>query len=348
MDGKHFQDYYKRLAKESILKAVLCGLVVGFIALFITAAFFWFFGVQQVWLVAIVFAVAFGASAPLFYYKRFKPTTKMIAKRVDAMGLEERLLTMTELEGDQSYIAKRQREDALAALKTVKASWVKIAVSVPLIIAVAVSCVFGAGMTTVSVLAARGVIESGGNIINPPEDDTPKEITVSYEVEEGEGEIVGVDGGEPFQIVMEGDDASPVMAVPEDGWAFVQWSDGLEYPYRQDFAIKESMTIYAIFGELQEDEGEGEGEGEEGDESSDKPPKDGESNGKDSQESDKQGPGAGGDYVANNQIKDGKTELEDAVFDNAYEDAVEDMNESGDYTDEDKKIIGGYFDSIRK
>ena len=351
MADLHFRDYRKRLVKEGVLKSALCALIVGSIATFIAATVFWIVGMEKekVWIVvtvcSVVFVVFAGASMPLFYFKKFQPTTKAIAQRVDALGLEERLITMTELEGDTSFIAKKQREDALAALKTVQAAWVKIAVSLPLIIAVSVSCVFGVGMTTVSVLAASEIIDSGGEIINP--DDEPKEFDVVYEVQEGEGEIIGLDGGAPFQRVFEGDDALPVMAVPEDGYAFVEWSDGNEDPYRQDLRIKESMTIYAIFGELTEGDGEGmEGEGE-GDEPADKPAE-GEGNGQSQDQDSPPGSGAGGNYEENNQYLDGDKKLEDAIYDNAYEDAINDMTENGEYTEEDKSIIGGYFDSIKK
>lgn len=351
MADLHFRDYRKRLVKEGVLKSVLCALIVGSIATFIAATVFWLVGMEKekVWIVLtvclIVFFIFAGGSMPLFYFKRFKPTTKAIAKRVDALGLEERLITMTELEGDTSFIATRQREDALAALKTVQAAWVKIAISVPLIIAVSVSCLFGAGMTTVSVLAASDIIESGGEIINP--EDEIKEFDVIYEVQEGEGEIIGLDGGAPFQRVFEGDDALPVMAIPEDGYAFVEWSDGNEDPYRQDLRIKESMTIYAIFGELTEGDGEGmEGEGE-GDEPADKPAE-GEGNGQAQDQDPSPGSGSGGNYEENNQYLDGDKKLEDAIYDNAYEDAINDMTENGEYTEEDKSIIGGYFDSIKK
>lgn len=347
-----FRDYRRRLVTEGFLKSLFCALIVGSIATFIAATIFWFVGIKKelAWVVAIVCAGVFvlfgGVSLPLFYFKRFQPTTKEIAKRVDELGLEERLLTMTELEGDTSFIAQKQREDALAALTTVQAAWVKIAVSIPLIIAMSVSCICGAGMTTVSVLAAQDVLDNGGEIVNP--DDEPKEYEVLYEIEDGEGEIRGVDGGDVFQVVFEGDDALPVIAVPEDGYAFVEWSDGNQDPYRQDVNIRENMTIYAIFGALEEGDGEGEGEGEgEGDQASDKP-SEGEG---DSSSQDGEGPpsnGAGGSYEENNQYLDGDKKLEDAIYDNAYEDAVGDMTENGEYTEEDKSIIGGYFESIKK
>ena len=161
MAGKLFKKYYSRLAREGILKSALCGMVAGFSTLFVVSLILWLTNESIFW-VAIVSGVAAGlATAPLFYYKKFKPTTKEIARRVDDLGLEERVLTMTELENDESYIAMRQREDTIAALQTVNAGLLTIVVSVPLIIATCTTGVFGIGMNVVTGLSAAGVLESG-------------------------------------------------------------------------------------------------------------------------------------------------------------------------------------------
>ena len=346
MSSKLFKKYHSRLAKEGIIKSLLCGLLIGFSALVLVAGLFWLMAWKAVWVCAPVFVVITAASAWAFYHFKFHPTTKDIARRVDELGLEERMITMTQLEGDESYIAMRQREDALAALNTVSAGLIKLAVSVPLIISVAVAGIAGIGMTAVSALSAAEVIPDGQAILNPPaEEPEIKYFEVLYEVQEGEGMIEG----EVFQIVEEGKNALGVMAVPDDEWTFVQWSDGLEDPYREDLEIKENMTIYAIFGELEEGEdgmpGNGEGEGE-GDQPSDQP---GEGEGEGDNEgepSDKPGNGNGGKYEEINQIIDGETYYGDE-YDGAYEDAMDDM-EGGDYSDDEREIVGGYLDNIEK
>lgn len=66
---------------------------------------------------------------------------------------------MTELENDPSFIALKQREDALSSLGKVNTSLLKFAISVPLIASVAVVGLFGAGMTTVSALSAAAYQE---------------------------------------------------------------------------------------------------------------------------------------------------------------------------------------------
>ena len=87
-----FKKYRSRVVKEGILKAVVCGLIVGFAVLIVTALAFWFAGVPWgLWLSIALFAAATGASVPALYFLKFKPTAKAIAKRIDQLGLEERM-----------------------------------------------------------------------------------------------------------------------------------------------------------------------------------------------------------------------------------------------------------------
>ncbi|MCH5164703.1 MAG: hypothetical protein J1F36_06790, partial [Clostridiales bacterium] len=118
---KLFDKYYSRLAREAMLKAFIIGFIAGFAVNIVIAFVTLFFTDFKLW-----FVVALGAgiivtaiTALLLYFKAFKPTTKKIASRIDSLGLEERLITMTELENDESYIAMRQREDAKAKLNEV-------------------------------------------------------------------------------------------------------------------------------------------------------------------------------------------------------------------------------------
>ena len=297
-------------------------------------------GWKAVWICAIIFAVITAGVAVLLFKFKFKPNKKQVAKRVDELGLEERMLTMAELEGDDSFIAKRQREDALQALSTVNASFIKFAISLPLIIAVSISGVLGLGMTTVSALSAAGVIQGGDEIINPDPEPELKQFEIFYEILDGEGMIIGetAESG-PFQIVLEGHDALPVIAIPDEGYIFIGWDDGPMDPYRVDTNITESRTYYALFAEADEgdDESEDEGEGE-----GDRPQKN--EAGKESS-----GSGAsGGKYEPNNQVIDGETYYGGELFEGAYEEAVDKVNKDGDMDDKDKDVVGGYFDGIRE
>ena len=335
MSGKLFKKYYQRIAREGFIKALLCGLSVGFGVLLLSSAIMWFVNEKLFWLAIILFAVTSALSVWLFYIKVFKPTTKKIAMRVDALGLEERVLTMTELEGDQSFIAMRQREDTLAALKTVNASMLSVIVSVPLIIVTCLMGVFGVGMTTVAALSASGVIKSGKDII----DDVTAPPIVTYEVTyevKGDGGIIE---GEIFQVVEAGQTAMPVMAVADDGWAFLEWSDGNGDPYHILENVTEDVTIYAVFEEIVDgDDGEGVGGG---DEASDLPKDDGGGG-----QGTGAGPGVGGEYVPSNQVIDGETYYgkEYAI---AFEDMIERLSQNAELPKELRDLISSYFETIR-
>lgn len=186
-----FKKYRSRVVKEGILKAVVCGLIVGFAVLIVTALAFWFAGVPWgLWLSIALFAAATGASVPAFYFLKFKPTAKAIAKRIDQLGLEERIITMMELEKDESFIAMKQREDALAAMKKADHMLIKVVVTTALVVAVSVTGAFGVGAGTVSALYTAGVIPSGMDLLHRVTAKDPGTYTVSYSISDGQGSIL--------------------------------------------------------------------------------------------------------------------------------------------------------------
>lgn len=52
----------------------------------------------------------------LSYYLWLKPRKKEVLKRIDALGLKERIITMEELKQEETVMAKKQRQDALEHL----------------------------------------------------------------------------------------------------------------------------------------------------------------------------------------------------------------------------------------
>ncbi len=354
MAGQFFKKYYSRLAKEAILKSLVCALIVGFSALLLSAAAFYFFAGRLFWISFIIFAVCVGGTFPIFYFKKFRPNKKQVAKRIDDLGLEERVLTMTELEGDDSYIAKMQRADTVSAISRLNASMIKIIVSVPLIIALSCVGVAGAGMATVSSLAAAGVIKPGDELIEDFVEPDPVFYTVTYLVE-GDGYVVGVtdDAGEE-QLVEAGKDSLPVTAIAEEGWMFIGWQEDentSETRFEKD--VKKDLTFTALFEEAEYGEpGEGEeGEGEEGD-SDDAQPSDPSSgdgdttNGGEENENEGDNNAAGGAYQPNNQVIDGNTYYGDIYADKS-EEIKDSMNADGDLTDEDRDLFNDYWNAIK-
>ena len=343
MDNK-LKQYHVKLSQEAWLKSLLFGLSIGFAAMFVAAMVFWLTEAKYFWIAIVIWAgVSLGATLICYFFK-FKPSLRKVASRVDELGLEERMITMTQ-DGDESYMARRQREDALAALGTINSKLFKFMISVPLIVASCVLAVFGTGMTTVAGLAAGGYIKGGNEIIEEITKEPPVEYEITYEAGEG-----GMIDGDMFQIVVEGGDAPGVMAVPEEEYIFVEWSDGVQNPYREDTNIKESFTVTAVFQYVEDSEGdEGEGEGEQ---PSDKPgeeegnPQPGEPNGDPSEQKPGDNTQAGGRYEAQNQMRDGETYYGDE-YEDVFNDAMEEVSQDGDLTDDQRDIIGDYFGAIQ-
>jgi len=346
MSDTFLKEYYSRLAKESLLKSLLYGLIVGFSALFLTATGIWIAGAKQFWISFIVFAAAFGGAVPIFYFKKFKPTAEQIAFRMDRLGLEERMITMNELKNDNSYIARRQREDAQEKMRTVRATQLKLVVpKLPIALSI-VAAIVGGGMCAVAALSGQGVINSGAEII----DDIFSEPPMEYEVEYLESEGGMVEGEELFQLVKEGDDALPVLAVPLENYMFVGWSDGFSDPYREDLNVQGDISVTAMF--MMAGSGGGEGGDGSGDGDSDqkKPPKEGENGdqgGEDgSDSSDSETTSGGGKYDPVNQVIDGSIYF-GSVYDDAYEEVLKALMEDEDMPQYLKDMILKYFNTIR-
>ncbi len=257
MANNAFRKYRTRIAREGVLKAILLSTCIGFAALALTVLFSWFFGFKAgLWLgLGLLVAVSAGL-APVFYCKLYRPTTKAIAKRVDELGLEERVLTMVELENDSSFVAMRQREDTYRALGTVNHMLVKVAVSAALIITFGVGIMIGASAITVGGLYVADVIPSGMELIEDGTKGLPNTYTLVYSVNSNKGGSIIMYNddwaGKAMSVeeeitVMEGENAPAVLAVEAENYIFVGWTDGVTEAYRQDLAVKGDLKVEAVF-----------------------------------------------------------------------------------------------------
>ena len=353
MSGKIFKQYYARVAKEGILKAVFCGLIVGFSVMLVAATAFWLLGNRTwIWLSLLFCPMMAGVTAPIFYHAKFKPNTKKLAKRIDELGLEERILTMTQLEGDESYIAMKQREDAQAAIQRVNPKLLKFAVSVPLVIALSLVAVVSTGVTTVFALGEK----TGKEIIEEAKLANIPEYEIIYEID-GEGEIAG----EMFQIVKEGESGTEIEAVPAPNWVFDSWLEledddpNKTNPVHIVKNAEKHVVLTAVFMELTdaeeewlEGEGEGPGWGQKDPHGSEKLPlKEGEGPKKPGapEDSDKDG-GAGGESSENGKVIDGNTDYGDEI-DATQGEAESDVSQDSDLEGEVGEVIGDYYGSIQ-
>lgn len=337
MDGKQlFNKHISRLKWEGVLRACLLGLAVCFAVVFVVTALLVLLSVyEKIWIPFVAGAGALILCTPLAYFAFYRPNALDVARRLDKTGLEERVITMTELAGDQSLMAVMQRRDATATLQKVSKKAIKVAFPIALVIACLVCLVPATATAAYYSMVSNGSV---GPIVPPP---PPETFQVVYDVwEEGGGEILE----DPIQEVIRGEDSILVEAVPLEGYAFDSWSDGSTDPVRQEINVQDNMYLVAKFapvGDGVPGEGEGEGEGEAS--KGDKPPADGGSS--ESQPQQKPNSQGSGKYDPANQVIDGQTYYGD-VFLEYYEQAMKELAENTTMSEELREIIKAYFDIL--
>lgn len=119
-------EFKKKAKKQNIIKAGLCSVAISLLFNIPFLIAFWIMDYKYKFIIcAGIFIVGVSVLFPVLYFKKFKYTEIQLAKRIDDLGLEERVLTMIELKDNNSFIAKKQKEDTLNVLKTVEANDLK-------------------------------------------------------------------------------------------------------------------------------------------------------------------------------------------------------------------------------
>ncbi len=244
-----FKKFYRKLVRIGVVKAMLlaaiCGLAAVFGCAIVTIPFY--LPVKTILLIVLgAFAGVFAFAVPILYFTLFKPTKRDMDREIDKLGLEERVITMHELEGSNSYLALCQREDAKKKLGSVKTSDLKYKISKTSLLALCIAFALSLSMTGISSLVSVKYAESlqnqQGEDPEVPEKD-PEYVTIKYLAEEGMGHIEG----QAEQVILKGSDAQSVLAVPEEGFIFVKWSDDYIYAERWDWNVLEDIEVEAIF-----------------------------------------------------------------------------------------------------
>lgn len=119
-------EFKKKAKKQNIIKAGLCSVAISLLFNIPFLIAFWIMDYKYKFIIcAGIFIVGISVLFPVLYFKKFKYTEIQLAKIIDDLGLEERVLTMIELKDNNSFIAKKQKEDTLNALKTVETNDLK-------------------------------------------------------------------------------------------------------------------------------------------------------------------------------------------------------------------------------
>lgn len=327
-----FRDYYSRLRREGLIKALLWGLAIGFFAAFIAAFATWMSYFKGFYLTVGILVGVTALCTVALYFLFFKPTAKDVARRVDKLGLEERLITMLELEKCEDYIALRQREDAKESLSRLGMTKFKFGVSLTLILLLAIGGILGLGMTTVTALSDFGVLPSGAQLIDEARGRNPANyIEICYEARSG-----GIIYGETEQLILKKETTSTVIAVADDGYRFYRWTDGYPYPARSDTGT-EDITYTAWFLPMDADGAE---EKPEGDAATDQPREDG-------NDQDEQEPSGGGGTPPNYDYLYDWTIHYREVFGDYYDEIIEELSQGGEISEELRRFIETYCNSIK-
>ena len=394
-------EFKKKAKKQNIIKAGLCSVAISLLFTIPFLIAFWIMDYKYKFIIcAGIFIVGISVLFPVLYFKKFKYTEIQLAKKIDDLGLEERVLTMIELKDNNSFIAKKQKEDTLNILKTVevndlkgkyrKQSFLSIFSTALASLVIALSLMFpnikeiiiahGEPKYTieVSVEGLGFVIDyskyENQSLINAvskkqEQDKIDKinnkeivelkqfptafsnRISVNYRYFEDIDATMVLDGAnfEDISYRIKSDETHILMALPYKGYVFVGWSDGCVSPFREidDY----SSDLIALFDEVSSV----------GENMPDKQEEPGDKDGSADSESDGIGPEGDGTGKTNNdgswgdgakgspanQVINGETYYSD-IFNQSYQEAVERIKNDTNLTDEQKKSITDYFESIRK
>lgn len=330
---KKFEKFDRKLRLESLLKSTLTGIGMGATVAFVLAIVYWFMDVDGLYIILGAFAGVSVIGGLISYFTFLHPTALRNARRLDRYGLDERLITMIELANDDSFIAQKQREDALANLQKLDKKRVKLKIPAIILTLSLVFTALFAGMSTIEVLSEKEILPSGMDLIYKwfPAD-PPNQYDIVYLAGSG-GQIIG----NTEQTVSEGESTERVLAVADEGYMFYGWDDaGINTPSRVDEKINGHITVTALFVAVSDD-----GEGSDDEDAPDDIPK-----GDQGMPMGEDPNGEGGSrYIEVNQIIDGETYFRDAY--EAYYNEMKTMVESSDLPPEIRSIIESYFGIIK-
>lgn len=350
---KLFEKYRKRLMCIGIFKSVIFSLSIALFVMGIIATITWIAKAPIFLTLSLTLGIGFVIFVTLFllfYFKYFRPTPKMVAQQLDALGQDERYITMLECKDNPSLMAKMQRKDAKTKLLGISAKSFKFAFAIPVVILL-IGLAFATSTTTMSMLAGANIIVSNKTETIPPE--PVQTYTVTYKVyEEGTGTI----SGQLVQTVEKGHYTKEVMAVPAEGYRFIAWVDenlnrfANQTNPRAEVNVQEDMVIYALFqkhSQGDEDEG-GKGDLGEGDEEQNPEKSEGEGNESDGdvgggEKGEGNAGGGEGEGRENNKVIDGTQDYKDKFDREQLEKELVDK----DIPDDLKDILGDYYGTLK-
>lgn len=108
---KQLREYYSQLVFEGAVRSAILGSSIAFFVGFIVFVIGSFTAQNVLLLGLIIISAVLFITIVISYLFLFRPSMKTVAKRIDVLGFEERVVTMLELENDDGYIAEVQRQN---------------------------------------------------------------------------------------------------------------------------------------------------------------------------------------------------------------------------------------------
>lgn len=370
-----YQEVYKanyaRIARESVIKSIVYGAVIGLGVAIVIALATMFIDFNGLWLALGGFAAVTVALSFVFYYVKFRPTQKYVAERFDRMGFDERFITMLELNGDESYIAQKQRENTIEVI-TAAAQKNNGAIAVRS----AAEKLAAVGLTTRNIIIAAVVFSVA--VVSVTFTALPNKkvrdlfhITPEYNIAFSAGEDgyltcsandyeLDLDALNSFsQTVREGDPSATVVITPKYGLVFAGWTDSEELvnPSRNINDVRAALNAVARYEEMEEPEdidfgnGEGDGMGEggpgdPGENNPNAPPSENGNSGDSDFNPGHSGNGSPGDSVLNGNVLDGDTDYKE-IFGEYYEEVMNALSSGKELPPALRQLYESYFKGLK-
>ena len=240
-----FKKYEKRIYTERTLQAMFVNAIIA-ASLTILVSLIVYFVDSKLFYLAIVMFFATLTIGTIITMIVKRPTNQEIARRIDAIGLNQQATTMLEFINDDSDIANMQRERAKKLLLERSHREIKITLNRKYwITAIVLSLIAVISVLLVGISKFNGIPQY--HDIQKRRMTKAVEQKVIYEAEDG-GRILG-------KLEQEiKDTGKPVYAIPNKGYYFIGWSDGKTNPYRVDSSVKGTIKLKAMFRKFKVDE----------------------------------------------------------------------------------------------
>src|SRR5690554_4380472 len=225
--------YKLKLILEGLLLSIVIGLMIGLGTSLLLSIIFFSLKIVGVWIIVLISGIIFIISSALLYFFKFKPTIKNIAKRVDNSGLQERVITMLELEGKDSLMINLQRTDAKLKLEETKVKNVKLKSFKKQLISLGVILI----ISVISIIFLSQEVDAKYNAI--------------YEVtfETNGGSLVD-------KLYVNGGELIPIPKDPKkEGYDFIYWyeiSVNLSYNFEKE--VLSDLKLYALWEEKSDED----------------------------------------------------------------------------------------------